>query len=200
VSVVPAAVIIRCRSRVCQDVLPIRAGCLRVTAPTLRAIFDRRMNPTTDAPPPARRRRRWIILGVVLGLMLVLGVAGVATIRYAMGAFQDMARAPWAILGQVQFATRSDAQAAVFYEANPGLKKRYPTAEAYVEASRRWRPKLANLDPQPPDMWTLLKSGGGKMNISKTNDRSEFVIAGYRGLTARLVTDENDFIVDLEIE
>lgn len=160
--------------------------------------------PSPSSPPsrspPARRRRRWIILGVALAVLLLLIAGGIASLKVIGGFIQDQARAPWAILEQVAFACKDDAQAAVFYSANPGLAPRYPTSAAYVAAARRFCPRLVGLFPStPPDVWTMIKSGGGSMNISASGNRVEFSVSGYRGLTARLVTVD-DAIVDLEIE
>ena len=141
-------------------------------------------------------RRTWVWVAVAGGLLL-LG-AGVVGGFFAIGKFvQNMAREPWALLHEAAGATRTDQGAEAFYRTNPGLSGRYPSAGAFVDASRRWRPKLGNLPRAVPDILGLVKSKSS-LNVTSNGGRVTLSLTGYQGTSIQLVSQDGK-LLDLAV-
>jgi hypothetical protein len=82
---------------------------------------------------------------------------------------------------------------------DPGARVHRRIHAPVVAASRGWPAKLEGLPKTAPDFWTLIKSGGGNIEVNSSASRSTFTIIGFRGFSARVVHDA-DRLVDLQIE
>jgi hypothetical protein len=146
--------------------------------------------------PPARKSRRglWIGLGVASVLTIA---AAVAFFVFIAGAIQRAAIGPWSVLHEVAVAAQSPATAEAFYQHHPRLAVRFPTAEAFVSATRPWAPRLAELPPQMPGMMELIKTGRS-VHISTSGSTTTLTVGARTGsVTAVLVDGE---LVDLSAQ
>jgi hypothetical protein len=132
-------------------------------------------------------------VGVPLLLAIILG-AGYAIVSWAGHAMNE----PWGRLRDAAAAIQTDAGARGLYAANHGLTERFPSAEEFVTTSKAWRPKLLALPPQPPSVWTLVKSGGS-MSVSESGAHTRFEMSGYRGMSVLMVLEAGR-LADLWVE
>jgi hypothetical protein len=148
---------------------------------------------------PRRRKQRTLVwMAVALGaLLLVAGALG--GFLLLTGWIRGMASEPWSYLQQAAVASRTDDGAEAFYRQNPGLAARFPSAPAFVAASRAWRPKLAALPQVAPDLWGLARSGGGSLNVKRSNSQVTLELKGYRGANFQVVT-QNGKLTDLAVQ
>jgi hypothetical protein len=147
----------------------------------------------------ASPRRRWLIPALVVGCLAILVPVYIGAYTLLSGALARASVRPWAVLCEAAIATKTEPGAEAFYRANSGLAGRYSTSAAFVAASRGWPAKLEGLPKTAPDFWTLIKSGGGNIEVNSSASRSTFTIIGFRGFSARVVHDA-DRLVDLQIE
>jgi hypothetical protein len=146
-----------------------------------------------------QRRQRWMTILAVVGASLLLGGGAFGFYSLVSGFIQRAAVKPWEVLLQAKTAVQTEAGAQSFYRAHPGLAKRFPTQAAFLAASRDWAPKLAQLPATAPDLWTMLKSGGGNMNVNSVNSRTTFSLTGFRGVSVEVVTEDNR-LIDLQVD
>jgi len=159
------------------------------------------MNQPAIAPvvDQAQRRKKRRITYLVIGVALVvLGAGAVGVFSLISELFQSAALKPWAVLQEAKAAVQTESGAESFYRAHPGLADRYPTPAAFVAASRPWPTKLAQLPATAPDLWTMLKSGGGNMHYNKSNARVTLSVS-FRGVATEVVM-EDDRLVDLQVD
>lgn len=99
-----------------------------------------------------------------------------------------------------KLATEEGARA--LYAESPGLARKYPTADAFVEASAAWRPKLANFPAQRPDLKEIFKGKTGlHFQASKNNGVSTVTFRYPLTKGGSLVFQtEDDQLVDIGVE
>jgi len=122
--------------------------------------------PEVERSPAPARQRLWLGAGVALGAVIL---ALLATLLFRSGSeeaqaermkqkvsglAQDLIRDHWAAMRKAVEQVGTDEGALAFYAANPGLAVRVPTAAAFLEKARTWRPLLRPLPEALPGLET----------------------------------------------
>lgn len=141
--------------------------------------------PGAQAPKPGMPVWAKVLLGcgVVMLLLLSTCIGGAVWLKHriskdpegfkkqmeekAMGFAKDFLKAPWAALRQVVEQLQTVEGTKGLYAANPDLKGRYPTEEAFLEAAQGWRTKLT---PLPAEIPNLME---GHLNFNKSFGRTQ---------------------------
>lgn len=145
---------------------------------------------------PARKSRRglWIALAVAL-VLTIAGAAGFFV--FIAGAIHRAAVGPWATLHEAAVAVQSPTTAEAFYQNHPRLAVRFPTAEAFVSATRPWAPRLAELPPQMPGLMELIRTGRS-VHISTSGSNTTLTVGGRTGSVTAVLLDGE--LVDLSAQ
>lgn len=111
--------------------------------------------------PPKKGMPLWgkIALGCGVAMLLALGSC-VALVTYGVRKGGEAMNQAWAQMRKDVARLSTDEGAREMYKSNPGLGDRYPTEQAFVEASSVWRGKLNQLPERPPSLQDLMQGKG----------------------------------------
>jgi hypothetical protein len=112
----------------------------------------------------------------------VVGVASCA------GAVKNAGNAEWDASRALVQQLETDEGAGAVYLANPGLAASFADEATFVEAVRRWRPRMEPLPPQMPSLF----SGKTNLNVALSNGHRKVDLSYTNGKGARLATEWQD--------
>ena len=146
-----------------------------------------------------------VALGCGIAFLVVVGgclalVGGGA--YYGMKKGNEVMDKVWTEVQTDVRALSTEGGARALYMDNPGLARRYPTAEAFLEASAAWRPKLADFPTQRPDLKEIFKGKTGLQFQASSHNGVNTVTFRYplpKGGVLRFET-EDDRLVDIGVE
>ncbi|MDE3034116.1 MAG: hypothetical protein KGI56_10660 [Acidobacteriota bacterium] len=157
-------------------------------------------------PPQKKGMPTWVkILGGcgIAAALLIGSCVGFAAWGFQKGKaiFQEQGSIAWTKLASYEKQLESDEGVQALYQANPGLARAYPTESDFLKAAQTWRPKLAPIPAQMPNVFQAIKERSFSFNIQKNNQHSRRS-AGVRmgsGGGFLVATWENEELVDLEV-
>ena len=135
--------------------------------------------------------------GVLLILLTCLGFTG-----YGLHKGAQAADRVWQQVATSVRQLRTDEGARALYRENPGLAESYPTEAAFLEAAATWRPKLAGVPEQRPDLKELFREGKGLAVDVRSRNGQEHLKLRYTvpsGAILRLETQEGR-LTDLRVD
>lgn len=153
--------------------------------------------------------------GLSTGAKVALG-CGIAFVIIVGGCVATMGGAVWwgmkkggAVFDQAWSDIRTDIQklqtdegARALYQANPGLADRYSTEEDFLQASAKWRGRLADFPEKRPELKDILSRNGGIQFQSRIHNGVKHTSVRYplpHGGVLRFES-ENERLVDIGVD
>jgi len=144
----------------------------------------------------------WAKLGLGCGvLLLIVGLACGSCVFWGFRKGAEALDTQWAVITHTteQLSTVEGSQS--LYQANPGLKDTFPTEEDFLKAAAEWRPGVAKLPTQRPDMKSLFKEQKLDMRGETFNGRKVWHLKYHMNTGKSLsVETENGKLTDLRVE
>ncbi|MBS1766302.1 MAG: hypothetical protein JST05_02725 [Acidobacteria bacterium] len=156
-------------------------------------------------PPQKKGMPLWAKLLAGCGIVMVLLIGscvglGVWGFKKGKAVFQAQGSTAWTKLAAYEKQLETDEGVSELYRANPGLAHAYPTEADFLAAAQSWRPKLAPLPAQMPELLQAMKDRSFSLNVRTVNHVTTRSVGVRMGEGAFLsATWENESLVDLEV-
>ena len=128
-------------------------------------------------PPQKKGMATWVkvLAGCGIAAVLLFGSCvglGVWGFQKGKTFFQEQGTTAWNQLATYERQMETDEGVQALYQANPGLASAYPTEAEFLKSVQEWRPKLAPLPAQMPDLLRAMREQSFTFNIQKSNGHS----------------------------
>ncbi|HJU82568.1 MAG TPA: hypothetical protein VJ600_00015 [Holophagaceae bacterium] len=156
-------------------------------------------------PPQRQGLPTWAKVLLGCGMVMALAIGGcVAAGIYGIRKVSEMGKAQWPAYVRTVKELQDPATTKALYDANPGLKRRFPDAGAFEAQISEWRPHIETPPAEMPPI-TSGKAISFQGRSSQVNgegvQRKDGGVSGYRmGDRMLVVVWEEGRIVDIQFE
>jgi len=159
----------------------------------------------SGSPVASKRGLPWwakLSIGCGAMLLVVLGTCAVGGAyitknperfrKQISSMVQDLIRKDWSTMRKTVEQLGTEQGTRELYEANPGLVRKFPTQQAFLEAARSWRPLLDPLPEALPELETH------DLSYSKNSGQTEMRYRTAKGTRIVMIWTDGR-LVDLRV-